>query len=262
LVTKGMRRALNTRDRGCVVCGAPPVQCDAHHLRSWIDGGTTAVSNLVLLCRIHHVDLHAGKWVITITNGKVHVTLPTWANPPSIKRRTPPRTPAEPSLATTRAHATYTSNTTQPSTTQPGTTKPGTTRPGMTESGATETGATESGMTEPGVDESGMDELGRSGPGRSGPGLSELRIDELVARGLQAGEPGVDGLVRCGPDAGGDEGSVLTATDIRAATMRAVWGEDLPPEPPRHTRVSPPPDFDPWGDADTDPAPSPPCAPR
>ncbi|MBP2350949.1 hypothetical protein JOF29_002032 [Kribbella aluminosa] len=39
LVTKGIRRALNTRDRGCVVCGAPPVMCDAHHLISWIDGG-------------------------------------------------------------------------------------------------------------------------------------------------------------------------------------------------------------------------------
>ncbi|MFF1819871.1 DUF222 domain-containing protein, partial [Kribbella sp. NPDC058245] len=39
LVTKGMRHALNTRDRGCVVCGAPPVMCDAHHLISWIDGG-------------------------------------------------------------------------------------------------------------------------------------------------------------------------------------------------------------------------------
>ncbi|GAB3920777.1 hypothetical protein GCM10029976_006820 [Kribbella albertanoniae] len=248
-----MRRALNTRDRGCVVCGAPPVQCDAHHLRSWIDGGTTAVSNLVLLCRIHHVDLHAGKWVITITNGKVHVALPTWANPPSVKRRTPPRTPAEPSLATARAHATCTS-----STTKPGTTQPSTTKPGMTESSMDE-----SGMTESGVDESGMDELGRNGPGRSGPGLSELRMNELVARGLQADEPGVDGLVRCGPDAGGDEGSVLTATDIRAATMRAVWGEDLPPEPARHrTRLGTPPDFAPWGEVDADPAASPPCAPR
>ncbi len=47
LVTKAMRRALNTRDRGCVVCGAPPIICDAHHLISWIDGGETKVENLV-----------------------------------------------------------------------------------------------------------------------------------------------------------------------------------------------------------------------
>ncbi|WP_405065690.1 HNH endonuclease [Kribbella sp. NBC_01510] len=53
LVTGAMRRALNARDKGCVVCGAPPVQCDAHHLQSWIDGGATAVHNLCLL-RLSH----------------------------------------------------------------------------------------------------------------------------------------------------------------------------------------------------------------
>ncbi|MGY4771713.1 DUF222 domain-containing protein [Kribbella sp. CWNU-51] len=53
LVTGAMRRALNARDTGCVVCGAPPVQCDAHHLQSWIDGGATAVHNLCLL-RLSH----------------------------------------------------------------------------------------------------------------------------------------------------------------------------------------------------------------
>ncbi|MFD3405961.1 DUF222 domain-containing protein, partial [Kribbella sp. NPDC058693] len=82
LVTRAMRRALNTRDRGCVVCGAPPIQCDAHHLISWIDGGETKISNLVLLCRRHHIDLHAGDWTITILDGKVHVARPTWADPP------------------------------------------------------------------------------------------------------------------------------------------------------------------------------------
>ncbi|MFI5697881.1 DUF222 domain-containing protein [Kribbella sp. NPDC051586] len=82
LVTRAMRRALNTRDKGCVVCGAPPIQCDAHHLTSWIDGGETKISNLVLLCRRHHIDLHAGDWTITITNGQVHVARPTWADPP------------------------------------------------------------------------------------------------------------------------------------------------------------------------------------
>jgi hypothetical protein len=77
-----MRRALNTRDRGCVVCGAPPVMCEAHHLISWIEGGETKVSNLVLLCRRHHIDLHAGHWKITITNRVVAVSRPTWADPP------------------------------------------------------------------------------------------------------------------------------------------------------------------------------------
>ncbi|MGW6282156.1 DUF222 domain-containing protein, partial [Kribbella sp. NPDC055071] len=53
LVTRAMRRALNARDKGCVICGAPPIHCDAHHLQSWIDGGATATHNLVLLCRGH-----------------------------------------------------------------------------------------------------------------------------------------------------------------------------------------------------------------
>ncbi|TCC45820.1 DUF222 domain-containing protein [Kribbella capetownensis] len=93
LVNRAMRRALNARDKGCVVCGAPPIQCDAHHVRSWIDGGPTAVSNLALLCRRHHIDLHAGDWSITITNGVVHVSRPTWADPPPRPTTRPPHQP-------------------------------------------------------------------------------------------------------------------------------------------------------------------------
>ncbi|TCC28354.1 HNH endonuclease, partial [Kribbella sindirgiensis] len=100
LVTRAMRRALNTRDRGCVICGAPPVMCDAHHVISWIDGGETKISNLVLLCRRHHTDLHHGHWTVTITNGQVHVARPTWADPPPHPPHKPPahtpRTPEPP----------------------------------------------------------------------------------------------------------------------------------------------------------------------
>ncbi|GAA0621024.1 HNH endonuclease signature motif containing protein [Kribbella sandramycini] len=102
LVTRGMRRALNARDRGCVVCGAPPIMCDAHHLRSWIDGGVTAIHNLVLLCRQHHSDLHAGHWRITITDGTVQVAQPAWANPPGrprLKPSPPPSSPTPPGEA-------------------------------------------------------------------------------------------------------------------------------------------------------------------
>jgi HNH endonuclease len=31
---------------------------DAHHVRSWIDGGPTSLDNLVLVCRRHHGWLH------------------------------------------------------------------------------------------------------------------------------------------------------------------------------------------------------------
>ncbi|WP_272949012.1 HNH endonuclease signature motif containing protein [Kribbella soli] len=81
-----MRRALNARDQGCVVCGAPPIMCDAHHLRSWIDGGETKTSNLALVCRRHHVALHNGQWRVTITDGMVKVARPSWAEPPPRQR--------------------------------------------------------------------------------------------------------------------------------------------------------------------------------
>ncbi|MGZ0147824.1 DUF222 domain-containing protein [Kribbella sp. WER1] len=102
LVTRPIRHALNARDRGCVVCAAPPVMCDAHHLTSWLDGGPTTLTNLALLCRRHHVDLHAGRWHITITNGKVHVARPTWATStapstgPAQPQSTHPTQPARP----------------------------------------------------------------------------------------------------------------------------------------------------------------------
>ncbi len=94
-VTTGLRNALNQRDRGCVVCGAPPIYCDAHHLVSWLDGGVTSISNMVLLCRVHHTALHDGHWTIQIINNQVHVTRPGWADPPPRHHRqpTPPRTP-------------------------------------------------------------------------------------------------------------------------------------------------------------------------
>jgi hypothetical protein len=92
LITRPMRRALNARDKGCVVCGAPPIYCDAHHLTSWLDDGATAIWNLVLLCRRHHVDLHAGHWTITIIDGIVHVTRPTWADPSPPRARRPQQT--------------------------------------------------------------------------------------------------------------------------------------------------------------------------
>ncbi|MFD7154472.1 DUF222 domain-containing protein [Kribbella sp. NPDC059898] len=97
LVTRHIRHALVARDRGCVVCAAPPVMCDAHHLTHWVDGGPTAVDNLALLCRRHHVDLHNDRWAIAITDGKVHVARPTWADPTPARPTQPPRpAPAHP----------------------------------------------------------------------------------------------------------------------------------------------------------------------
>ncbi|MEU4290187.1 DUF222 domain-containing protein [Kribbella sp. NPDC026596] len=94
LATGPIRKALIARDKGCVCCGAPPIYCDAHHVISWIDGGETTITNLVLLCKRCHRDLHAGHWNIDITNGTVHVARPAWAtpNPAPCGRYRPPTT--------------------------------------------------------------------------------------------------------------------------------------------------------------------------
>jgi len=70
-VTPSQRRALAARDLGCAArgCTRPPAMCDAHHLQSLADGGPTALANLVLLCRRHHVLWHLGK----ITLSDLHV---------------------------------------------------------------------------------------------------------------------------------------------------------------------------------------------
>ncbi|TDO56139.1 uncharacterized protein DUF222 [Kribbella sp. VKM Ac-2571] len=68
LVTKAMRRALNTRDRGCVICNAPPVMCDAHHLISWIDGGDTKLDNLALV-RLSHESSWPGSRLVSCFGG-------------------------------------------------------------------------------------------------------------------------------------------------------------------------------------------------
>jgi hypothetical protein len=63
VVTPAQHIALNYRDQGCTApgCDRPPSFCDAHHVVSWLDGGLTALINLVLLCRRHHTMLHQGK---------------------------------------------------------------------------------------------------------------------------------------------------------------------------------------------------------
>ena len=61
------RRALAFRDQGCVApgCGRPPGWTDAHHLKHWIDGGETTMSNLALLCRRHHRMVHEQGWTLS-----------------------------------------------------------------------------------------------------------------------------------------------------------------------------------------------------
>ncbi|MFI5709302.1 DUF222 domain-containing protein [Kribbella sp. NPDC051620] len=113
-VTNGLRNALNQRDKGCVICHAPPIYCDAHHLTSWADGGVTSLANLVLLCRVDHNSLHDGHWTITIIDNQVHVTRPSWADPPA---RSTGRRLDQPSTTSATAPAAGATETWSPSTT-------------------------------------------------------------------------------------------------------------------------------------------------
>jgi hypothetical protein len=68
LATSPMRKALLIRDRGCAApgCLCPPGRLEAHHIVHWIDGGATAVDNLVLLCRRHHRFVHERGWQVAL----------------------------------------------------------------------------------------------------------------------------------------------------------------------------------------------------
>jgi Domain of unknown function (DUF222)/HNH endonuclease len=60
VIPPSMRRAVIVRDRRCRFpgCDRPHTWCDAHHVQHWADGGPTAMSNLLLLCRRHHRLIH------------------------------------------------------------------------------------------------------------------------------------------------------------------------------------------------------------
>ncbi|WP_222195416.1 HNH endonuclease signature motif containing protein [Modestobacter italicus] len=62
VVTPGLRKAVERRDRSCVFagCGAPSWWCDVHHLIHWLHGGGTSIENSALLCERHHTKVHHG----------------------------------------------------------------------------------------------------------------------------------------------------------------------------------------------------------
>ncbi len=65
-ISRRLRRALEHRDRCCVVPGCGATRgLHAHHVIHWENGGVTELHNLVLVCPYHHRLHHRG--VITIT---------------------------------------------------------------------------------------------------------------------------------------------------------------------------------------------------
>ena len=68
--TTAQTTALWLRDRHCTFprCTAPATWCDAHHLRHWLDGGPTNLTNGVLLCERHHTIVHRDRLTATLTS--------------------------------------------------------------------------------------------------------------------------------------------------------------------------------------------------
>jgi hypothetical protein len=61
-IPPALRRALETRDRGCRFPGCGLRFTDAHHVKHWADGGATSLTNTTLLCSHHHALVHEGGW--------------------------------------------------------------------------------------------------------------------------------------------------------------------------------------------------------
>jgi len=60
-IPPALKRALNSRDQGCVFPGCTHKKfVDGHHVHHWANGGETKLNNLVTLCRFHHRLVHEG----------------------------------------------------------------------------------------------------------------------------------------------------------------------------------------------------------
>lgn len=88
--TKAQMLALIARDQGCVLCGADPQRCEAHHLMPWSapGRGKTDIDELALLCGSCHRDLHDRNHTLyrDRTDGR-------WRTRPATPHETPKRRP-------------------------------------------------------------------------------------------------------------------------------------------------------------------------
>jgi hypothetical protein len=77
-IPPAIRRALNSRDRGCRFPGCSFTRyVDGHHVKHWAKGGETKLSNLVTLCRFHHRQVHEGRVVVScLDDGAFRFTRP------------------------------------------------------------------------------------------------------------------------------------------------------------------------------------------
>jgi hypothetical protein len=74
--TRAQRLALFRRDGGCARPGCPETRIErlhAHHMRHWLFGGRTDLTNLVLLCDVDHGLVHELDLIMTRRDGRLVV---------------------------------------------------------------------------------------------------------------------------------------------------------------------------------------------
>jgi hypothetical protein len=78
VIQPAQRRALRVRDKTCrwPGCDRPASYTSGHHLVHWINGGSTDLPNLALLCHRHHWMVHEGKWQIVRTQDGQFMVIP------------------------------------------------------------------------------------------------------------------------------------------------------------------------------------------
>jgi hypothetical protein len=78
LVDGSPRKALYARDRHCrwPGCDRPGSWCTPHHLVHWAAGGSTDLSNQILLCAHHHWRVHEAHWQIVVAEDGRVLTIP------------------------------------------------------------------------------------------------------------------------------------------------------------------------------------------
>ena len=102
-IPPAIRRALSLRDRGCRFPGCTNTRfLHGHHLRHWLHGGETSLTNLIQLCAAHHHLVHEGGWSVHLgADGALAFTAPDGcALPPE-----PPREIVEDAVAFLREQA-------------------------------------------------------------------------------------------------------------------------------------------------------------
>ncbi len=89
VATPSQRQALAARDGGCSFpsCERPPGWCQAHHVIGWIDGGTTDLDNLTLVCGFHHREFTKRGWNCQMINALPHWIPPAFIDPDRTPRR-------------------------------------------------------------------------------------------------------------------------------------------------------------------------------